>query len=167
MKYIIIVAMGRHREIGRKNNLLWHLPKDMQFFKETTMGHPVVMGRKSWESIPEKFRPLPGRQNIVVSRDVNYQAEGATTITNLQDLDKVIDVENTEKCFIIGGAQIYQLALDYKLVTQMYITHVDETFEADTLFPYINFDYWDAEEVLKSEKDDKNPYSFTIKKYTL
>lgn len=167
MKYIAVVAMGRHREIGRKGKLLWHLPRDMKFFKEITMGHPVVMGRKSWESIPEKFRPLPGRNNIVITRNPDYKAEGATVITDLRDVPKVVDATE-ERCYIIGGAQIYQLALDYGLMNEMYITHVDEKFpDADTFFPFVNWDYWDVEEVLTHEQDDENPYSFTIKRYIL
>src|SRR5690554_3997452 len=103
MKCALIVAMGKHREIGKDNDLLWKLPRDMKFFKETTQGHTVVMGRKNWESIPEKFRPLPNRKNIVISRNADYKAEGATLITDLKELSQHIEVG--QKCFIIGGAQ--------------------------------------------------------------
>lgn len=163
MKCSLIVAIGKHREIGKDNDLLWHLPRDMKFFKETTTGNTVVMGRKSWESIPMKFRPLPNRKNIVITRNPDYKAEGATVITNLNELSQHVNKE--DKCFITGGAQIYQLALEQGFVHEMYITQVDETFEADTFFPFVNWEEWKTEEILKFEKDDKNPYSFTIKKY--
>src|SRR5690554_7894244 len=114
MKCALIVAMGKHREIGKDNDLLWKLPRDMKFFKETTQGHTVVMGRKNWESIPEKFRPLPNRKNIVISRNADYKAEGATLITDLKELSQHIEVG--QKCFIIGGAQIYQLALEQDMI---------------------------------------------------
>ena len=163
MKCSIVVAMGKHREIGKDNDLLWHLPRDMRFFKETTTGHTVVMGRKSWESIPEKFRPLPNRKNIVITRDYEYKAEGAIVITDLEALSQHVD--KAEKCFIIGGAQIYQLALEQGFINEMYITHVDETFEADTFFPFVNWENWEEEDILEYDKDEKNPYSFTIIKY--
>ena len=166
MKCALIVAMGKHREIGKDNDLLWKLPRDMKFFKETTQGHTVVMGRKNWESIPEKFRPLPGRKNIVVTRNPDFKIEGAEVITDLRDISKFVKGKD-EKCFIIGGAQIYQLAMDYELLDEMYITHVDKRFpDADTFFPYVNWDYWDNEVVLSHKKDEKNPYSIKVKKYT-
>jgi dihydrofolate reductase len=166
MKYTLIVAMGKHREIGKDNDLLWRLPRDMKFFKETTQGHTVVMGRKNWESIPEKFRPLPNRKNIVISRNADYKAEGAELITDLKDLPQHLDANSDQKCFIIGGAQIYQLALEQDLVDEMYITQVEETFDADTYFPFINWENWEEDDVLEYEKDEKNPHSFVIKKFT-
>jgi len=165
MKYALIVAMGKHREIGKDNNLLWHLPKDMKFFKDTTNGHPVVMGRKNWESIPDKYRPLPGRQNIVVSRNTDYTVEDASLITDIGDIKNTIDSEYST-CFIIGGAQIYQLALENNIIDEMYITQVHETFEADTFFPFVDWENWKDEEILDYKADDKNPHSFTITKYT-
>lgn len=166
MKCSLIVAMGKHREIGKDNDLLWRLPRDMKFFKETTEGHTVVMGRKNWESIPEKFRPLPNRKNIVVSRNPDYVAEGAVLISDLKEISLHHNVDSGKKCFIIGGAQIYQLALEQDLIDELYITQVHETFEADTYFPFIDWENWEEEDVLEYEKDDKNPHSFTIKKFT-
>ncbi len=163
MKCSLIVAMGKHREIGKNNNLLWHLPRDMKFFKETTTGNTVVMGRKSWESIPKKFRPLPHRRNIVITRNPEYKADGATVITDFNALSQYVSED--EKCFITGGAQIYLLALEKGIVDEMYITQVEATFEADTYFPFVNWENWKEEEILKHEKDDKNQFSFTIFKY--
>lgn len=164
MKCALIVAMGQHREIGKDNQLLWSLPRDMKFFRETTMGHIVVMGRKNWESIPKKFRPLPGRKNIVLTRNKDYKAEGAIVIYDLEELAEHFEEDKT--CFIIGGAQIYQLALDKEMVDELYITYVHQTFEADTYFPFINWDNWEEEDILEFEGDEKNPFPFTIKKYT-
>ncbi|HZH86652.1 MAG TPA: dihydrofolate reductase [Brumimicrobium sp.] len=164
MKCALIVAMGKHREIGKDNDLLWKLPRDMQFFKETTQGHIVVMGRKNWESIPEKFRPLPNRKNIVISRNADYRPKGALLITDLKDLNQHLDPD--KKCFIIGGAQIYQLALEQDLIDEIYVTQVQETFEADTYFPFIDWENWEEEDLLEYKNDEKNPHSFTIKKFT-
>ncbi|HLW30407.1 MAG TPA: dihydrofolate reductase [Brumimicrobium sp.] len=164
MKCALIVAMGKHREIGKNNDLLWRLPRDMQFFKETTQGQIVVMGRKNWESIPEKFRPLPNRKNIVISRNPDYNPEGAILITDLKDLKQHLEVD--KKCFIIGGAQIYQLALEQDLIDEMYVTLVNETFDADTYFPFVNWENWEEEDILEFKSDDKNPHSFTVKKFT-
>lgn len=166
MKCTLIVAMGKHREIGKDNDLLWKLPRDMKFFKETTEGHTVVMGRKNWESIPEKFRPLPNRKNIVISRNPDYKAEGAVLISDLKEIPDHFNVDSDKKCFIIGGAQIYQLALEQDLIDEMYITHVDETFEADTYFPFVNWEGWVEEDIIGHEKDEKNPHSFIVTKYT-
>lgn len=166
MKCALIVAMGKHREIGKDNDLLWKLPRDMKFFKETTEGHTVVMGRKNWESIPERFRPLPNRKNIVISRNPDYVAEGAILISDLKEISLHHNVDSDGKCFIIGGAQIYKLALEQDLIDELYITQVHETFEADTYFPFIDWENWEEEDVLEYEKDDKNPHSFTIKKFT-
>lgn len=166
MKCTLIVAMGEHREIGKDNDLLWRLPRDMKFFKETTQGHTVVMGRKNWESIPEKFRPLPNRKNIVLSRNKDYVANGAIVISNLKQIEEHYYSNSNKKCFIIGGAEIYKLALEANLIDEMYITYVKSTFEADTYFPFVNWENWEEEDILDFEKDEKNPYSFTVKKYT-
>ena len=164
MKYALIVALGRNNEIGKDNDLVWHLPRDMKFFKDTTAGHTVVMGRKNWESIPKKFRPLPNRQNIVLTRNENYSAPGAEVIKNFKDIPSVVNDKN-DTCFIIGGAQVYQLALTDKDLQEMFITHVDETFDADTHFPEFDKAEWNEEIILKYEKDSKNPHDFVIKRY--
>lgn len=164
MKYALIVAIGKNNEIGKNNDLLWHLPRDMKFFKDTTAGQIVVMGRKNWESIPKKFRPLPNRENIVLTRNKDYEAEGAAVIENFNDIDSAIK-NNNKKCFIIGGAQIYDIALQEGSVNEMFITHVHESFDADTFFPTVNWEDWQEEVLLNFEKDEKNPHSFTIKRY--
>ena len=165
MNCCIVVGIGRNREIGKNNDLPWHLPRDMQFFKETTTGHIVVMGRKNWESIPDKFRPLPNRVNIVLTRNKDYKAEGALVIHDWSELEQHLSADKT--CFIIGGSEIFKQALDAGLVNEMYITHIDATFEgADVFFSYVNWENWTEEDMLHYTKDEKNPYSFTIKKYS-
>lgn len=165
MKYSIIAAVGKNGEIGRNNDLLWHLPNDMQFFKKTTEGHAVVMGRKNWESIPEKYRPLRNRKNIVLTQNSDYEVDGGEKINSIKDLEN-IDLSNfKEKVFIIGGAQIYQLALDQLPISEILLTHVHSSFDADTFFPELNLEGWKNEIIHYQEQDKQHPYSFEIKRY--
>ena len=130
----LIAAIGRNRELGRDGKLLWHLPDDMQRFKELTIGHPVIMGRKTWESLPEKFRPLPGRTNIVVTRQEGYEASGAIVVDGPSDAFLAAqDAPEADETFVIGGGELYAAALPY--ATRLYLTLVDATADADTFFP--------------------------------
>ena len=120
--------------IGRGNDLIWKIPNDQLRFKTLTLGHPVVMGRKTWESIPEKFRPLPGRANFVITRDGSYQAPGAVVATSLEDaLKQAREAPGSEKIFIVGGGEIYKAALP--LADRLYLTVIDKEVEGDTFFP--------------------------------
>src|SRR5690606_20614266 len=103
MKVGLIVAMDSKNGIGKNNDLMWHLPNDMKFFKETTTGHIVVMGRKNFESIPEKFRPLPNRENVVLTRNVDYTAEGVKVFHSLREVITFYENEDNRTVFIIGG----------------------------------------------------------------
>lgn len=166
MKVSLIVATGRNGEIGKNNDLIWHLPADMKFFKDTTQGHIVVMGRLNWDSIPAKYRPLTHRENAVLTRTPRYKAEGATVFNDLEAALNYYNQPNEERtCFIIGGAQIYQLAIEASCLVEMYISHIDEAFDADTFFPQVDFSQWNSEVVMIYEKDAKNLHSFTIKRY--
>lgn len=130
----LIAAIGKNRELGNGGQLLWHIPEDMRRFKELTNGHPVIMGRKTWESLPEKFRPLPGRTNIVVTRQAGYKASGATVADGLSDAFLAAqDAPGSNETFIIGGGELYAAALPY--ATCLYLTLVDDTADADTYFP--------------------------------
>lgn len=131
----MIAAMGtRTRAIGKNNDLLWHIPEDAKHFKDITMGHPVIMGRRTWESIPEKFRPLPGRANIVVSRDGSYQAKDATVVTSLDAaLAAAASTVGSDEIFIVGGGQLYTEALPR--ADRLYLTLIDDDAEGDTFFP--------------------------------
>lgn len=165
MELNLIAALGKNNEIGKNNDLLWHLPNDMKFFKSTTQNSVVIMGRKNWLSIPEKYRPLPNRVNVVLSKNTSFKAEGAKVFNKFSE---VIDFYNSTEnpIFVIGGAQIYELALKSNLVKTMYLTHVDSSFDADTFFPAFNINDWITETILDQPKDENHPFAFTVKKYT-
>ena len=129
MKVSLIVAVSENGVIGKDNDLIWHLPKDMKFFKETTMGYHVIMGRKNFESIPHKFRPLPNRTNIVITRQSDYKAEGCIVVNSVEEALKVAKSHGENEAFIIGGGQIYKLALDANLVDKVYLTKIHHSFE--------------------------------------
>lgn len=126
--YTGVVAMAADRAIGIRNSIPWRLPEDMRVFKRLTMGHPILMGRKTWESLG---RPLPGRQNIVLTRDMAYQAEGAIVIHDVAELEKVV-LQDAE-VMVIGGAQIYGMMLEK--MQRLYVSEVAGEYEADTWFP--------------------------------
>ncbi len=130
----LIAAIGKGRELGKNGKLLWHLPDDMRRFKELTTGHPVIMGRKTWESLPERFRPLPGRTNIVVTRQANYEAAGAVVVDSFENARVAAAcAKGAGETFVIGGGELYATALPY--ASRLYLTLVDATAEADTFFP--------------------------------
>lgn len=166
MKVSLIVAMDRERGIGKNNDLMWHLPADMKFFRETTTGHIVVMGRKNYESIPERFRPLPNRENVVLSRADDYQADGCLVFSSLEACLAHYADETGRTVFIIGGGQIYAEALKSQQVTEMFITHVDHVYHADTFFPEFNESEWASETVFSHAADAKNAVGFDVKRYT-
>ena len=164
MKVSLIVATSKNLVIGKNNKLIWKLPKDMNFFKATTTGSPVIMGRKNFESIPEKFRPLKNRTNIIITRNTNFHAKGCVIVDSIESSLKSIK-ENTKEVFVIGGGEIYKHFLDLDLIDRMYITHIDENFEGDTFFPKIDLEIWKSETIMKHNKDKLNPHDFKIIKY--
>ena len=135
---ILIVAVARNRVIGKDNRLLWNIPEDMAHFKHLTAGHAVLMGRKTWESLPERFRPLPGRRNIVISRQPDYSAPGAELAHALAD--GIALAADAEKLFVIGGAEIYEQAM--ALADRLEITEVDLAPDGDAWFPEISAADW-------------------------
>ena len=163
MKAILVVAIAENNVIGKDNDLIWHLPKDLAFFKKTTLDGIVVMGRKNFESIPEKFRPLPKRTNVVITRNKDYKADGCEVFHSLSDV--YAEYRNEEEIYIIGGGQIYSQALENNWIDEMYISHVQESFDGDTFFPKIDNEKWHVETVETHPIDDKNKYAFTVKKY--
>ncbi len=133
-KISVIVAVGRNRAIGKDNELLWNIPDDLKRFKALTVGHPVIMGRKTWESIPEKFRPLPGRTNIVITRDPEYPAPGAILAQTFPEaLSLARDAEGAHEIFAIGGQQVYECALPF--ASRLYLTLIEDEKEGDSYFP--------------------------------
>jgi len=165
MKVSIIVARRNSNAIGKDNDLLWHLPADMKFFRETTSGHFVITGRKNYESIPEKYRPLKNRTNVVVTRNSDYKAPGAVVVSSIEEGIKLAQFEGEDECFIIGGGQIYKQVLENNLVDRMYITNVIGDFEADTFFPSIDPENWFCKEISRHEADEKNPFDIIIDQY--
>lgn len=131
MSVSMIAAVGKNLELGKNNNLIWHFKEDMKFFKDTTMGHTVVMGRKTFESLP---KALPGRKNIVISSNAEYQAQGATVVTSVEE---ALQIADNEEIFVIGGGKIYAEFLPY--ADKLYLTEIDaECADADTYFPQFN-----------------------------
>ena len=138
----LIAALASNRAIGKDNALLWQLPEDLRHFRETTRGKPVIMGRKTWESLPDPFRPLPGRHNIVVSHDPAYQASGATLAGSLDDaLRQAAAQTNAEEVFVIGGEQLYRQALP--LADRLYLTEIEQNFAGDVFFPDVQPHDWE------------------------
>ena len=149
MKVSLIVAMDKNRGIGKNNDLMWHLPNDMRFFKETTENQLVVMGRKNYDSIPEKYRPLPNRKNIILTRNSNFKARDCDVFYSLDDVLVAYANEAEKTIFIIGGGQIYTLALAAGVVDEMFITHIHGDYDADTFFPEFDESEWKKELLFK------------------
>lgn len=166
MKVALIVAMDREGGIGKNNDLMWHLPADMRFFKATTTGHVVVLGRKNYESIPERFRPLPDRENAVLTRNKNYRAPGCIVFYSLEECLEHYQRETERTIFIIGGGEIYKQALETGVVNELYITHVDKVYDADTFFPKTDLSGWSATTVQLQQPDEKHEAGFEIVHYT-
>ena len=160
----LIVAISKNKVIGKNNQLIWNLPKDMKFFMDTTLGHPVIMGRKNFESIPEKFRPLKNRTNIIITRNKNYEALDCKVVHSIKESLKCMDFGN-EEVFVIGGGEIYRKFLELDLIDKMYITHIDDFFDGDTFFPDFNLDKWISKEILNHQKNDENPHDFKVIEY--
>ena len=148
MRLSLIVAVAKNRVIGNKNEMPWHLPADFAYFKKITTGHPIIMGRKTFESIG---RPLPGRRNIVVSRNPAFQADGVEVV---HSLDKAVTACQSEDSFVIGGATLYAEALPR--VDRVYLTEVDAAPDGDTLFPALDKNQWREISRERREADEKN-----------
>jgi dihydrofolate reductase len=163
----IIVAMANNRAIGKNNQLLWHLPEDLKYFKRMTMGKPMIMGRKTFESIG---RPLPGRLNIVVTRQQDWQFEGVRVVHSIEAANKLAQAQATidgvDEVMLIGGAELYKTSLDH--ADKLYVTRVDTDIDGDAFFPKVDEAKWQeiareefkaADSVLKTNPYD---YAFTI-----
>jgi dihydrofolate reductase len=162
----LIAAMGQQREIGRDNDLMWHLPVDMKFFKDTTLGHPVIMGRLNYDSIPPKYRPFPNRENIIVTRQTGFVADGCVVFHDIKTAVEHALTLPVDEVFVIGGAQIYQEALSKVNIDRMYLTHIDACFpDAHVHFPAWIESEWERTLIKRQEKDDKHAYSFSIYQY--
>lgn len=154
----IIVIFDEHRLIGRDNGLPWHLPADLKHFKSITMGHSMIMGRKTFESIG---KPLPGRQSVVITRKKGYQPDGTAVVNSLEGAMQLCASE--EEVFVIGGAQIFEQALP--LASKLYITQIHHVFEGDTFFPEIQQEHWEMISKEDYEPDEKNPWAYSFLSY--
>ncbi|WP_221793097.1 dihydrofolate reductase [Oceanobacter mangrovi] len=164
MKLALIVAMARNHTIGINNQLPWHLPGDLKFFRDTTMGKPVVMGRKTHQSIG---RPLPGRPNIVITRQVDFEAEGVAVVASLeQAIEQAARLalqSGVDEAMIMGGEDIYRQVLP--LVDRMYITEVAADVEGDAFFPEFDVAQWREVSRESHQPCDKNPYPYSFVVY--
>jgi len=158
MNVSMIAAMGRNRVIGKDNDLPWRLPDDFKYFQETTKGHFVIMGRKNWESLPHKFRPLPGRLNAVITRTKDYPANGALVFNTLQSALKSEKEKGGQEVFIIGGGEIYRIALPH--ADRIYLTEIDGEFEGTVTFPVFSKKEWTEVSRKHHEKDERHAFRF-------
>jgi dihydrofolate reductase len=152
----LVAAVARGGVIGRDSGIPWRLPEDMQRFRAITMGHPVVMGRRTWESLPDRFRPLPGRGNVVVTRNPDWSAQGADRASSIEDALRLL--EDEPQVFVIGGGEIYAAALPH--ADELVLTEIEAEIEGDTYFP--EWDRDDFEEVARERRITAEgvPFSF-------
>jgi len=156
MKLAIVAAVARGGVIGRGNRIPWRLPEDMAHFRELTTGHPVVMGRRTWESLPDRFRPLPERRNVVVTRNPGWSAEGAERVGSLEEALALLEGE--PEVFVIGGAELYANALPRG--DELLLTEIDADIDGDVYFPH-----WEQVEFAEGSRDtrtaaDGTPFAF-------
>ena len=161
--YTLVAALGQKNELGDGKDLLWRLPDDLKFFKKATLGGLVIMGRKTYESLPPSFRPLPGRENLVLTRQKSWSMEG---VTSLHSWDAIHDYDRSQEkpAFIIGGGQLYDHGLS--IAQTMLLTRVNGSFDQATVFfPMWKEKNWSMEVVYEHESDDKHAYSFVIERW--
>ncbi|MCK5700078.1 MAG: dihydrofolate reductase [Cyclobacteriaceae bacterium] len=157
---IIMAAIAKNNVIGKDNNLIWHLPADLRFFKQTTKGHTLIMGRKTFESLGN---PLPHRDTLVVTRYATYTSEGITVIHSLESALAYAEKNRLEKVFILGGGEIYRQSMD--IADKLIITEVHAEFEGDTYFPEIDTEMWKEIHREEHKADEKNKYNFAFVEY--
>lgn len=156
----LIAAIGKNNELGKNNTLVWSMPTDLKYFREKTSGHPVIMGRKTFESIG---RPMPNRRNIIITRDLDYKKDGIEVVHSLNEALSLLPKKN-EEIFIIGGEEIFKQSMS--LADRLYITHIEaEDKDADTFFPEIIPVVWNEVSHEEHQKDEKNPFDYTFSVY--
>lgn len=162
MRVSLIAARSSNGVIGKANDLPWHLPDDMKYFMQTTKGHPVIMGRKNYHSIPEKYRPLPGRTNIVVTRQPGFSAPGCVVVNAPEAALAAAAVTGSDEVFIIGGGEIYEAFLG--TADRLYLTEIDAVIDGDTLFPAFPRDQWMETSRIHHPSDERHrhPFDFVI-----
>lgn len=158
-----IAALSKNKVIGKNNDLPWRLPDDMKFFMETTKGHHVIMGRKNYDSLLEKFKPLPKRTNIVITRQKDFKAPGCLVLHAIEPALEIARKDSEEECFIIGGAEIYRLAMPH--TTRLYLTEIDAHIEGDTWFPDFKNENWKEVSRKHHPADERHKYAFDFVLY--
>ena len=156
MTVSLLAAVARGGVIGRQGSIPWRLPEDARRFRELTMGHPVVMGRKTWDSLPERFRPLPGRRNVVVTRNPEWEAEGAERAATLADALRLLD--GAPRVFVIGGGELYAAALP--LADELLLTEIELDVEGDAVFPDVDRGVFVEVEREQRVADDGTSFAF-------
>jgi dihydrofolate reductase len=159
----LIAAMAQNRVIGKDNDLPWRLPDDMKFFMQTTKGHYVIMGRKNYDSLDRKFKPLPNRTNIVVTRQKDLQAPGCIVVNSVEKGIEIAGENKEEETFIIGGAEIYKIALP--VADRIYLTEIHAAVKGDTLFPEFSKSVWREVSRTPHPADDRHAFSFDFVVY--
>lgn len=159
MSLTLIAAVADNNVIGKENGLIWRLPKDLKHFKEVTLGHPIIMGKKTYLSIG---RVLPGRENIILTRDTSFKVEGAKMCNSLDEVITLYKDTNTE-AFVIGGAEIYNQLLPH--ANKLIITHVRHSFDGDTYFPEIDTTMWKKMSSKEESPDEDSPYPVEFAEY--
>ena len=154
----MIAAMGSNRVIGKDNDLPWHLPDDFKYFQQKTNGHFIIMGRKNWESLPHKFQPLPNRTNLVLTRQKDYQAKGATIIRSLQEGQEIAAQNSENELFIIGGGEVYRMGLE--IADRIYLTEIAGDFEGQVTFPELSANQWKEIDREHHATDERHQYAF-------
>ena len=154
----LIVAVSENMVIGKDNKLAWHLPDDMNYFSNMTKGHSIIMGRKNWESIPKKYRPLPERKNIVVTRNNKFEDKGAIIVNSIEKAVEKARGFDEEEIFIIGGGEIYKLGFAY--VDKLYMTEIYANIDGNTYFPKWNKENWKEISRISHPKDEKHEFDF-------
>ncbi len=160
----MIAAMGSNRVIGKDNDIPWHLPDDFKYFKNTTRGHHVIMGRKNWESLPHSFQPLPGRPNIIITRQSGFKAEGGQVVPSLEQALEIASKNNEPEAFIIGGGEIYRMGLI--LADRIYLTEINQAFDGQVTFPDFDKSVWQEESREHHSADERHKYSFDFVVYS-
>ncbi|MEQ9425759.1 MAG: dihydrofolate reductase [Cyclobacteriaceae bacterium] len=162
----MIAAVSENMVIGKDNDLVWHLPDDMKYFMETTKGHHVIMGRKNYDSIPAKYRPLKNRTNVIVTRNKDYQPEDCNDCLVAHSVKTALEIagNNSEKeCFIIGGGEIYSMGMEH--ADRLYITEIRSTFEGDTFFPEFDKSEWEEISRRPHSIDERHKHAFDFVVY--
>ncbi|MCB0496411.1 MAG: dihydrofolate reductase [Cyclobacteriaceae bacterium] len=163
MEIAMIAAVAENGVIGKDNDLVWSLPDDMKYFMNTTKGHYIILGRKNFESLPPKYRPLPNRTNVVVTHQKNLQLEGAHMVNTLEEAFEFCRNSDQGKVFVIGGGQIYKHSMPF--ADTLYITEIHQSFDGDTFFPEFDKNEWQEVSREQHGTDERHLYPFDFVVY--